>query len=346
MITKEIHIKNISELYPNKKILHTYKNGNHWTTICSDGTRVRETEYENDTKFKFDFAENADVMITKFCDAGCQYCHEGATVNGKHADLRSMTNLWDSWVPGTEIAIGGGNALAHPDIEWFTEYLSSRGVVCNITVNQKHIWDEKLEKMIKAEHVKGIGISLTNSASDADMNRIRYLEAISHRNVVVHTIAGILSEKDMNVLKGKKILILGYKDNVGRGVNYKKEFADQIDKNIKWLANDLKKISKWVNVMSFDNLALKQLDAKKALEISDKEWKLRFQGKDYGDPNGEDAPSTFYLDAVNKMIGRSSTQPYNERIKYINQTFEEAFKASLSNYKINEREYGELNYKD
>jgi hypothetical protein len=79
--------------------------------------------------------------------------------------------------------------------------------------------------------------------------------------------------------------------------------------------------------------------------LSDAEWNLRFQGKDYGDPNGEDAPSTFYFDAVEGEIGRSSTQPKNQRIKYDfanGMTFEEAFKASLSNYKINEGEYGEI----
>ena len=42
------------------------------------------------------------------------------------------------------------------------------------------------------------------------------------------------------------------------------------------------------------------------------------------------------------MIGRSSTQPYNERIKYTDQTFQKAFEASLSNYKVTTSQYGEI----
>lgn len=343
-ITKEQHINTVENSFPQKKILHTYQNENHFTSILEDGTRIRETIDDQDTRFSFVFPENADVKITNYCNAGCKFCHEGSSIEGKHADLKSMMTLWDSWIPGTEIAIGGGNALAHPDIDWFVQYLSERGVICNITINQKHIFDyyQMLIRFIENNYVHGIGVSLTDSSKTSDLHVIKHLSRYSNQNVVIHTIAGILSEKDISALKDRKVLILGYKDNVGRGVSYHKEHKNQIDENIKWLSENLKDISKTVSVLSFDNLALKQLDVKRSLGISQEEWDLRFQGKDYGDPNGEDAPSTFYLDAVNKTIGRSSTQPYNERVSYINQTFEEAFKDSLSNYKINEGEYGEL----
>lgn len=328
-------------------ILHSYSNGNHQTVIFKDGTRYRETFDEDADHFTYRVAENADVLITKWCDANCAYCHEGATINGKHAELfkdGQLLPIFTTWNPGSEIAIGGGNALAHPDIVEFTKQLTKIGAICNLTVNQKHIWDKNLELMIKEGYVKGIGISLTNSSSMVDFNRIRYLKAISHNNVVIHVIAGIFNEKDLDfIVKGNlKTLILGYKDNVGRGVGFKKENKDSIDKNIEWLHNKLSYLKEIAPVMSFDNLALAQLDAKEALGMSDEEWTYRFQGKDYGDPNGHDAPSTFYFDAVNKMIGRSSTQPYDQRVPYTNQSFEEAFKDSLSNYKINEGKYGEI----
>lgn len=328
-------------------ILHSYSNGNHQTVIFKDGTRYRETFEEDEDHFTYRVAENADVLITKWCDANCAYCHEGATINGKHAELfkdGQLLPIFTTWNPGSEIAIGGGNALAHPDIVEFTKQLTALGAVCNITVNQKHIWDDKLELMVKEGYVKGIGISLTNSSSMVDLNRIRYLKTISHNNVVIHVIAGIFNEKDLDfIVKGNlKTLILGYKDNVGRGVGFKKENKDSIDKNIEWLHSKLSYLKEIAPVMSFDNLALAQLDAKEALGMSDEEWAYRFQGKDYGDPNGHDAPCTFYFDAVNKMIGRSSTQPYDQRVPYTNQSFEEAFKDSLSNYKINEGKYGEI----
>lgn len=333
--------------FPRSQLLHSYINGNHVTCIFKDGTRERVTLDPEADRFTYRFAENCDVLITKWCDANCAYCHEGATINGKHAELFKdghLLPIFTTWNPGSEIAIGGGNALAHPDVVEFTKQLTKLGAICNITVNQKHIWDDKLELMIKEGYVKGIGISLTNSSSMADLNRIRYLKAISHNNVVIHVIAGIFNEKDLDfIIKGNlKTLILGYKDNVGRGVGFKKENKDSIDKNIEWLHSKLSYLKEIAPVMSFDNLALAQLDAKEALGMSDEEWSYRFQGKDYGDPNGHDAPSTFYFDAVNKMIGRSSTQPYDQRVPYTNQSFEEAFNDSLSNYKVNEGKYGEI----
>ena len=220
-----------------------------------------------------------------------------------------------------------------------------RGVLCNVTVNQKHIQAYKplLETCIKKKWIKGLGISLTDSSNTKDLNLITELTQLSRNNVVIHVIAGILKPTDVKALFNRKVLILGYKNNVGRGVPFFKEHSNEIFMNTKWLAANLKKFSRMFQVTSFDNLALAQLDARNQLQLSDAEWALRFQGKDYGDAKGKDAPSTFYYDAINQMIGRSSTQPHSERIPYTGQTFEEAFQASLSNYEVNEdSEYGEI----
>ena len=345
LIDKDAHLCHVKERYPFKKIIATYENGNHWTTICSDGTRVRENKNENEKKFTFDFAENADVKITNHCTAGCPFCHEGSSVSGKHADLDLP--IFDTWKPGTEIAIGGGNVLDHPDLIPFLKKLKAHGAICNITVNQKAVKEQHwlLTKLIKEGLVNGIGISITNPEKKDEWQVVESVSKLSD-NIVFHVIIGIVDETFLPYLKGRKVLFLGYKNNVGRGVDFNKEHKEEINKNIDWLASNLKALSLTIRVMSFDNLALAQLDARKNLNLTDEEWNLRFQGKDYGDPNGDDAPSTFYFDAVNKMIGRSSTQPYNERIPYVAQSFEEAFKDSLSNYTINEGEYGEIKTKE
>lgn len=344
--------KKANKTFEGKQLLHAYQNGNHYTAIYNDGTRIRETIDSNADRFLFSVAENADVKITGWCDAGCPFCHEGSSKEGKHASLKSYMKLWDTWEPGTEIAIGGGNALAHPDIEWFLEYLSNRGVICNLTVNQHHLpqYQYDLVKWASKGWLHGLGVSVVDPNNRKELDCVANIKAafLTHQksnNVVFHVIAGILNESFLKSLANEKVLILGYKDNIGRGVTYKKSHKDAIDKNIEWLAKNLKSLSQLFAVMSFDNLSLAQLDARRTLGLSDEEWNLRFQGKDYGDPNGEDAPSTFYFDAVEGEIGRSSTQPKNQRIKYdfVNgMTFKEAFKASLSNYKINEGEYGEI----
>ena len=101
-------------------LLHKYFNGNHYTSIYDDGTRIRETINPEDNKFTYDFAENVDVLITKRCDVNCPYCHENANINGKHGDLNLL--IFDTWQPGTEMAIGGGNVFEHPNLFSFLKY--------------------------------------------------------------------------------------------------------------------------------------------------------------------------------------------------------------------------------
>ena len=340
-VDEKTHLEHVKQRYPQKTILATYKNGNHWTTIHADGTRVRENFNENETKFLFDHAENCDVKITNHCTAGCPFCHENSSKDGKHADLNLP--IFDTWKPGTEIAIGGGNVLDHPDLIPFLEKLKKQTVVSSITVNQKAVYEQfdLLKDLIDQDLVNGIGISLTNPENKKEWEAIEKICKLSD-NVVLHVIVGIVDQRFWPYLVGRKVLFLGYKDNVGRGVEFNEKHKEEISNKIEWLRKNLNKLKHFIRVMSFDNLALAQLDARNCLKLSDEEWALRFQGKDYGDPNGGDAPSTFYFDAVNKMIGRSSTQPYSQRIPYTNQTFEEAFKDSLSNYTINEGEYGEI----
>lgn len=330
--------------YATKKslqVLHCYENGNHFTGILSDGTRIRETIESEDNRFLFSFAENADVKITNHCTAGCKFCHENSSPNGKHADLNLP--IFDTWKAGTEVAIGGGNVLDHPDLIPFLQKLKKQGAICNITVNQIAVYEQKdlLLDLLNNNLLNGIGISITNPSAKDQILAAEDICRLTD-NVVYHVIAGIVDKSFLPILANRKVLFLGYKSNVGRGVTFNNDHKDKIEENIIWLAKNLKTISRFAKVLSFDNLALAQLDARKNLGLSDQEWDLRFQGKDYGDPDGMYAPSTFYFDAVNQEIARSSTQPYNERIKYTGQTFVEAFEASLTNYTVNEDQYGEL----
>ena len=46
------------------KELAIYKNGNTWTQIFEDGTKIHVTE---DDDFHFQFAESCDVQISQCC---------------------------------------------------------------------------------------------------------------------------------------------------------------------------------------------------------------------------------------------------------------------------------------
>lgn len=310
------------------EVLSTYKNGNFFVGLCSDGTRIIETIKESDSHFIPKFAMNCDVKITNRCDANCEYCHEGSQENGEEGDLDLP--IFDTWRAGTEMAIGGGNALSHPQLLPFLQRMHDRGVVCNITINQKHLklyWG-MIMRLISDNLIHGLGISLTDSSITEDMDLIEKLDQLN-KNVVIHVINGIFSEKDLKIVKDKKLLILGYKDNIGRGCFYYKSNEDKINTNMEWLRKNLRELYKIVKVVSFDNLSIRQLDVKNTMNISDDRWLEMYQGDDYGNLKEGDYPFTFYFDAVTKTIGRSSTQLLRDRIPYSNQTFDECYKESL-----------------
>ena len=232
---------------------------------------------------------------------------------------------------------GGGSALSHPDLIPFLEKLKSKGVLVNLTVNQKELQiprlGEKMKEILKKDLVHGVGVSLTDNTTFNDT-----VDEIfgDYPNLVVHTIAGILGKDDMKCIKGRKTLILGYKDLHGRraGDFYDKE-KETVEKNIKVLTWNLPYVRKITKLISFDCLAIKQLDPKGKLHISESDWNTLFQGDDYTAKTrtGKIQNSTMYVDAVTRTVARSSTQPLNERLPFTDEDIEALFKKSCSNYK-------------
>jgi len=296
-------------------ILSTYTNGNHTVIIHDDGTKIKETIDPNADHFTYDFPENFDIKITDQCDAGCIYCHENSTINGKHGDLGRLVGMIKSLHRGTECAIGGGNALAHPSLIWFLNKLAHQGVIANITINQRHLkqYRKLIEFIVKNELVHGIGISLTDSSNQEDLEFIKTLG----NNVVIHTIAGILSEKDLEFIKGQKVLILGYKD-LRRGHNLLAKQGEAIRKNIEWLAKKLPELRTMCKVISFDCLGIEQLDPKAIFNMSDEEYFSLFQGSDTDvlDADGNITCATMYIDVPNMQVARMSTAALNKRYPF------------------------------
>lgn len=302
-----------------EKILNTYTNGNHKVTIYSDGTKIKETIDPKADHFTYDFPENFDIKITDQCDGGCAYCHENSTVNGKHGDLKALEPMIATLQAGTECAVGGGNALAHPDLVWFLERLKEQGVIANITINQRHLrpYKDLICKIVGDGLVHGIGISLTDASNTDDF---AFIDTLGN-NVVIHTIAGILSENDVAPLFGRKILILGYKD-LRRGHTLLEKQSEEIQANIKWLQSLLVRIgSTNINpfkVISFDCLGIEQLNPKAMLDISDARYETLFQGSDTDvkDADGNISCATMYIDVPNMQVARMSTAALDKRYPF------------------------------
>lgn len=268
-------------------ILAQYENGNTFVTILEDGTKIRRYEGKPITYFP----ESLDVKITNYCDLECKYCHENSTIKGEHADLKKLRAVLISLPAGVELAIGGGNPLDHPNLIEFLIWCQERGLICNITVNQRHLKKHlaTLETLIEEELIYGLGISIVNN----HYKEIEYLKTLTN-NIVYHVIAGVndISELDsLSSIGNCKVLILGYK-NFGRGINY---YSKEVDKNIelwqKQLPLYLGKFS-----ISFDNLALEQLNVQSM--IPKNIWNSFYMGDDFS--------FTMYVDAVKQEYGPTS----------------------------------------
>lgn len=326
----------------NPTAMAVYQNGNHYVAIYSDGTKVKETIDPAADHFTYDFPENFDLKINNRCDGGCPYCHENSTKNGEVPNLKEFADsaLIKSLHPGTEIAIGGGNIFESPDLEYFLQKLKSQKIIANITVNQRHLAKnfDSLLKFVKEKLVHGIGISLTDSRNREDFKMINTLGD----NVVIHTINGILETRDLRFLQNRKVLILGYKD-LRRGhdllsapnMSAAGTWGDKIKKNQEWLKHELPILRHYFKLMSFDCLALEQLDPKTSCKVSDSDWNTLFQGADTDvrDFEGNITCATMYIDLPNKKVARMSTAPLDRREDFEStETIEKLFEKSVKNW--------------
>lgn len=277
-------------------LLGRYRNGNFVTTILSDGTKIRETK---DDEFIPSFAENMDVKICNYCDMGCKFCHEGSTINGKFGNILNEKFI-DTLHPYQEIAIGGGDATSHPDLIPFLKKLKERKVIANMTVNQIHFEKkyELIKKLVDEKLIYGLGVSLVNPTK-------HFIELIKqYPNAVIHVINGVLKPSDIKALENNnlKMLILGYK-HLRRGNEYFEEEQNDIETKQQWLYENLEDIIQKFKVVSFDNLAIEQMDVKRLL--TQEEWDEFYMG--------DDGKVTYYVDMVERKFAQSSTAPFNKR---------------------------------
>lgn len=301
------------------KILGKYKNGNTKVIIYDNGTKVRMA---NDNEFRPEFAENIDLKITNHCSGvNCAYCHEGSSKNGTHANIMNESFI-NTLHPYQEIAIGGGDATSHPDLIPLLEKLKSMNVIANMTVNQRHFEEkqELLKYLVEEKLIYGLGISLVQPTED-------FIELVKdYPNTVIHVINGIVSYEDLNPLfhNNLKLLILGYKD-LRRGHEFHQSYGDFIKDKQSWLYENLSSLFDKFKVVSFDNLAIEQLDVKRLL--TDEEWERFYMGND--------ATFTYYIDAVTRTFAKNSVAPLDERYSLFD-SVDDMFKI-VRNKKGNEK---------
>lgn len=274
------------------KILGSYKNNDYTCTMFSDGTKIR---WNNKDSFNPIKPESIDLKITNMCNMECGMCHENSTPDGKHGDILNLPFI-DTMFPYSEVAIGGGNPLTHPDLIEFLERLKERKIIASMTVNQVHFMHniDLLKELTDKKLIYGLGISYIGGRHKNCIDAIKQFP-----NAVVHVINGIVHMDSLEALAHNdlKILVLGYKefrrgktlyDECGSQINYlKAQFYDLLPKMVD---------DGWFKCISFDNLAIKQLEPKRLM--SEEDYKSFFMGMD-----GE---YTMYVDAVNRQFAKSS----------------------------------------
>ena len=274
------------------KKIGSYVNGNTVVVIYDDGTKARYTKAgENPLP---EFPESMDLKITNRCDMRCEFCAENSVPIGTHGDLNDP--ILKTIRPYTELAIGGGNPLEHPELVKFLEQMKKQKVICNLTVNARHFLKHRyfLKVLTEEKLIYGLGISVPNEVPN------EFEKAEEFPNAVIHTIAGYTPMSVYNKLAGHNLnlLILGYKFK-GRGGTY----LDSIH-NLENTTGNLRALSKRVigmrpafKAIAFDNLAVKQLKLKD--KLSKEEYEKLYMG--------DDGEFTMYIDMVQKKFAASST---------------------------------------
>lgn len=289
---------------------HTYKNGNMIVTI-NDETGTREC-FTRDDEFKPEFPLNIDVMISQKCNYGCPQCYAGCTSNGKHADLFGFEFI-NSLHPYTELALNI-NSEVPPRFEEFLQFIKEKKIITNVTVNQRFLeqHSDYIDKLYEDKLIYGLGVSLSNATPEFVQLIKKYPKA------VIHTINGILTESDVEVLKDNdlKILILGYKMKNRGSEYYNSKDHKKIIDNQKWLYDNLEDIMGHFNVLSLDCLGIEQLEPKRFIPAE--QYELLYQGRD--------GSITYAIDMVNGTFASSSTS----EVEYpILDSVEEMFKVVL-----------------
>ena len=277
-------------------LISGHSNGNTYVMIYEDGTKVRLTM---DDEFYPEFPESMDYKITNRCTGtNCAFCHERSGPDGAHGDIMNDRFI-ETLKPGTELALGGGNVLEHPDFVPFLHKLKTLGIIANATFNQKHFLEniDMIKGLADAGLLHGIGISLGSSQAHPQ-SLLAGLRRVPFPNAVIHVINGVHSLSALSQLydQGLKLLILGYK-TFGRGEGYYAGHSAAIDSAKSTLRDELPELIKHFDAVSFDNLAIVQLNVREVL--GEEEWNGFYMGAE-----GE---FTMYVDSVNKQYAISST---------------------------------------
>jgi hypothetical protein len=271
----------------------TWQNGNATVTTERNGTR--SVMWDGDLKLEYPL--NVDIRVSTQCEFGrnpktgkavCSFCHESAVTDGTECDYGLLLQILTPLPAGVELAIGMNQYT--DNFHAFLGQCKLRGWIVNVTINQGHLkkWGKQLALMIDEGVVAGVGVSFRPNMAVLDS------PIVTLPNTVVHVIAGIDDFDRVSSLADsgvKKLLVLGEKDF---GFNKGKVIISSPN-HLKWKWK-IHTLFSLFDVVSFDNLALQQLNVKRF--FTDKDWATFYQGE-----------HSFYINAAEGYFSPSSRSP-------------------------------------
>jgi hypothetical protein len=289
--------------------MYQYHNGNSIVNLFDDGTRV--IHYEDELNLEFPL--NIDIRVSTKCSFGynpktnkafCDFCHESARTDGDECNYNELKGKLIGLPKGIELAIGANNLTV--ELFDFIHWCDTHDYIVNLTINQGHLKrdSDRIKSLINNQLIKGLGISYRSSLN-WDVPRF----ILEYEHTVFHVIAGIDSIyeiMDLSIRGVKKVLVLGEKDF---GFNYGKvDLTTKKHKEWFWFISKLFRI---FDIVSFDNLALEQMDIKRF--FNDESWNVFNQGE-----------HSFYINAVDEYFAPSSRS--NDKTNWSNVSVDEYFK--------------------
>lgn len=204
-----------------------------------DGDAIVSFDMYNGSKFRWSpnayekatTPELVDVKITDWCGFGCSFCYQGSTTQGAHAPLERILAIFDALaaLDVFEVALGGGEPLAHPDIAAILEGATERGLCVALTTFDKNLaYRTDLEALFRHKgregRVSAIGISVHGHkdvarliATKQAMERQKiYNELVAQTVVGATPLATLERTLDVAIAGNLPLLLLGYK-TTGRG---------------------------------------------------------------------------------------------------------------------------------
>lgn len=282
------------------------RDGSYWTVFSRDtGAKFRISfTPDSPTPTKSSYPELVDVKVTDHCPFGCDYCYQGSTPSGGHAQLEDIDALASTCASARvfEVALGGGEPTMHPNFLEILDLFRSRGVVPNFTTRNL-TW---LQSAAMADALPLMGSFAFSVDTIDDVERLKAV-IVRNRTLIgkcsVQYVIGASDDaqfegilRTCGLIPGVPLTLLGWKDT-GRGQ----------DAKTRRMGLERRKQRDWVSTLEefLSQGPCPRVSVDTVLAASSHEA-LRASGIPSWMYSVRDGAFSMYVDAVNHTLGPSS----------------------------------------